>query len=231
MKYDKRLLQEFLMHLAAELWLQKLGLEGKPAEAKLFQGIPQLNPQDTGVYLKTVQDILIGIDHKLSHAIAHEQMAARVKGANPQAAKPILAQLKQLAQQRQQINKAKDDLEKQVANMQQGRMKQAQQQQPQVDPEIAHRQTLYKMEEEHQANMDKMALDRNQQKADQLRQNSAENAEHKRNLETLKTAQDLHTGEVQHAVKVGQQSREHQAEMAKKKREEQANGSKAPSKK
>jgi hypothetical protein len=37
--HDKRAIKEFLMHLAGELRLQELALEGKPVPPKLQQGI------------------------------------------------------------------------------------------------------------------------------------------------------------------------------------------------
>jgi hypothetical protein len=76
MKYDKRLLQEFLMHLAAELWLQKLGLEGKPAEAKLFQGIQKFRAK-YGTSLLPAIDIIDGTAGDQSQQDAAQK--ARVK--------------------------------------------------------------------------------------------------------------------------------------------------------
>jgi hypothetical protein len=40
-KYDKKAIKEFLMHLAGELKVQQLGFAGKPAPAKLLQGVQQ----------------------------------------------------------------------------------------------------------------------------------------------------------------------------------------------
>jgi hypothetical protein len=42
MKYDKLMVKDFLMHLAGELKVQQLGFQGKPAGAKLLQGVQSL---------------------------------------------------------------------------------------------------------------------------------------------------------------------------------------------
>ena len=75
MKYDKRMFKEFLMHLAGELGVQKLGLEGKPAGAKLLHGIQQFRAKYGTSLLPAIDisDIVIstGGDDQ------HQQDAAR----------------------------------------------------------------------------------------------------------------------------------------------------------
>jgi hypothetical protein len=41
-KYDKPMIRDFLLHLAAELRVQQAGFEGKPAPDKLRQGVQKL---------------------------------------------------------------------------------------------------------------------------------------------------------------------------------------------
>lgn len=206
--------------------MHMLHIQGHMADAKVtlqkagqyFHSLSQLNPEDIGIHLKTIQDLLIGIDNEMAHTMAHIQMAARVKKSGLPLAKAKLVQLKQFGQQMQQINKAKDDLEKQLSQMQQARMKEAQQKTGQ-DPKVAHQQRMWQLEEEHAKTMNQLDLDRNETKGEQLRNNSAKNAEHKRNLETLKVADEVSKDDVVHAVKVGQKVREHEANLAMKKKE------------
>lgn len=209
--------------------LQMLHIQGHMADAqsslqavgRYLQGLGQLNPEDLGIHLKSIQDQLIGIDNKLAHTAAHMQLAGRDKKN-----KAKMMQLKKFAQGIQQINKAKDGVEKQVAQIQQSRMKQAQQKGAQQDPELTHMQRKWQMEEEHLAKMNQLDLQRHEQKGDQLRQQSALNADHKRNLATLETATDLQMKEAEHAVKVGATMREHnvKVEMAKKSPTPPSNG-------
>jgi hypothetical protein len=42
MKYDKAMIEDFLVHLAAELTVQQLGFHGRAAGSQLAQGVEQL---------------------------------------------------------------------------------------------------------------------------------------------------------------------------------------------
>jgi hypothetical protein len=57
MKYDMRMIKDFLMHLAAALGLQQLRLEGRPAGAKLLQGVQQLQAKYGTTLLRAVEGI------------------------------------------------------------------------------------------------------------------------------------------------------------------------------
>ena len=150
----------------------------------LVQNIEQFHPDDTGVMLKTIQDILIGVDHIGGHAQAHMQIASE------SGSKVVKVELQQYAQAIQEVNKRQDRIEQVVAQMQQGRVEEAASKN-ESNPEFDHKQKMYQMEEEHQANM--LALDyrKNVMKAEQLRDQSSQNSAHKENLETQKTLEKI----------------------------------------
>lgn len=149
----------------------------------LLQNLGQFPPSDHGVYLKTIQDISIGIDNKLSHAQAHVKAASRTTDKRKQAT------LKQFAFQIQQVNRQQDMLDKTLMQMMEARA--AEQQPQQEPPEIQHKRTMNALIEEHEARMMAMDYQKAEAKGEQLRNNSAANTEHKQQLENLKTVESI----------------------------------------
>lgn len=137
--------------------------------AKLFQSISQFPSSLHAVYMKSIQDILIGIDNKLSHAQAHMQLALKDKNKNK------LNQLKALAARIGNINKMQDQIEHNLMEA----MKSLPDAQPQSSQQmdLAHKQSMYQLEQEHAATMLAFDAQRSRSKAEQLSQQSKDRAE------------------------------------------------------
>lgn len=87
MKYDKKTIQAFLMHLAGELGVQRHGLVGTLAGAKLLSGVQKLRAKYGTSLLPAIDmlDILDGADggdqpqHHAARKAAAEKIAERMK--------------------------------------------------------------------------------------------------------------------------------------------------------
>lgn len=163
--------------------------------AAIFQSLDQLPAQDEGIYLKSVQDTLIGIENKLAHTQAHIQMISS------EGNKAKLSEIQVWTGRIQQINGQYDKLHAALAEKQQARMQQGVQGKPE-DPDIQKKREMAQLDVEHKATT--LALDeaRSKQKAEQLRENSAANAEHKRNLATGDAISKARLREIEAASKI-----------------------------
>lgn len=176
-------------HVPMHIEDSKLSLE---AAFKLMGSLDSFG-QDKGVILKTIQDMLIGVDNKLAHARAHLQVASRSRDKGRQ------ARIKQFEQAIAGLNRAQDQLEQQLNEALQAR---AQEQPAQEPPEVAHKRTMYQLEEEHTARMLAFDSQKQQSKAEQLRQQSAANTVHKQRLETYKAASEVRRGVMRTASEI-----------------------------
>lgn len=167
--------QEFHMHmrhLPAHIQDASISIE---MAGKILQGMSQLPKADAGIYLKQIQDILIGVDNKLAHASAHIQIASEDQSKSKQ------AELSALAQQIGSINKAQDDIEAQIAAIQEQRAASGG---ADADAELTHKQKMFALVEEHEAQMLALKYQNAQVKGEQLRIQSQENAANKNELNT-----------------------------------------------
>lgn len=152
----------------AEMSLQK-------AQA-LFQGMSQMPSVDVGIILKTIEDILIGVDNKLAHTVAHINMAK--KSRDPKKKQMMDIFLQKISQ----LNAAHDKFDKILSQMQEKRLRESQQQDG-TDPKLKHEEAMYALRESHAKNMMDMESQTHATKADQLRNQSAMNTRQKMGLE------------------------------------------------
>ena len=145
--------------------------------ATIVQNLEAIPDKDRGAYLLKVQDILAGVDNKLAHAQAHIQLASSTQN------KATKGELTQYAQQINSLNKAQDDIQSQVNKAIEER---AGGQESDQAAELSHKAKMFQMEEAHTKQLLDLKMQQAQDKGEQLRQNSAMNADHKMNLETAK---------------------------------------------
>lgn len=151
--------------------------------AQLFSNVQSLIPDDIGVYLNTVTDMLVGIDNVGGHTLAHLQLASQ--GANQ-------VQIQQLNQWRGQLtdlNSQQDQLSAALDKTQTQRLQEARERNG-VDPELQHKEAIFKLEEEHKAQMLAFDFQEKQLKGEQLRSQSAQNSELKNLLQVQKAETD-----------------------------------------
>jgi hypothetical protein len=153
---------------------------------QIFQNMGQLNPDDAGVLLHSITDQLIGIDNIGGHTAAHIELV------NQSASKQVKAQLQQMVIRLNNVNKGQDKMENIIGEVQKKRLNEARQNNGQ-DPEFNHKQRMYALEEEHAANLSALKYNDATMKGDQLRNQSAQNSQHKNRLqeENAKTKANL----------------------------------------
>jgi hypothetical protein len=170
--------------------------------AQLFQNLQQFNPDDVGIHLQNIQDILLGVDRKLSHCRAHIVMAGRaVKG------KPQKEELEGFKKQIQSINVEQDKLEHNLKQIQDKRMKEAGRNRG-GDPAAAHKQRMNDLEFQHTQRMNGLDEERQVSKATQLREQSAENSVTRLNMETLATRHKIERQTMESEAKIARQGLE-----------------------
>jgi len=166
---------------------------------RLYQSLAGMPKDDAGVYLLKIQDILLGIDNKLSHSQAHAHIASRDKNPHVQAA------LAQAGQQMQAIQQSQAQLERAISQAQKARADESQQKEQgmQASPEMQHALVMYKMKEEHAQNM--LNLEMQTFAANQAARIQAhgENALHKQAIESTLAQEQLKTQQLSDSIKLG----------------------------
>jgi len=138
----------------------------------LVENLGRFPKQDVGIYLQKATEALIGADNKGAHTLAHIELAKQ--GGS----QPIKIQIQTYLQALGEINKRSDRMAGAIAQIQEARMQEA----PQQDPDIAKKEALNKLEVEHEAMSLAQDYQKNEQKGAQLRSQSAQNAALKADL-------------------------------------------------
>ena len=172
--------QAHMRHIASHVEDSKASLD---IAGKLFNARQQLPQVDDGIILAQIEDILVGVDHKLAHTQAHIMLAK--KSGN----KAKVGVIKQAEDQIAQLNAQQDQLINMVSEAKQQRAGLAVQ--PQSNPDEDHKRTMNQLIEEHEARMLALDYQKAQMKGEQLRENSQRNTEHKQALEDIKTAAEI----------------------------------------
>lgn len=152
--------------------------------SQYFQNLNQFNPDDVGIHVKTIMDMMIGLDQVLAHSRAHIQISAQgASQAQQEELKGYANALNQLAAMQDKLQQAVDEAEK--ARLQAAQEKNG------TDPKAAHEARMNDIEYAHAQRMFEIDTQKAISKGDQLQQQSAENAQTKLLLEVAKTQQEM----------------------------------------
>lgn len=149
------------------------------AAQRLFEGIGQQIPEDVGIWLHKITDLLMGIDNLLAHTHAHIQLAL----SDPDKAKQ--AELGAYQQAIHQINGQQDVLTTSLDKTQQGRLEQSRKDKG-ISPEMQHQINMFTIKEKHEERMLAFKEKNAEIKAEQLQRHSEENSAIRNQLEVEK---------------------------------------------
>ncbi len=139
------------------------------AAQRLYEGIGQQIPEDVGLWLHKITDLLMGIDNVLAHTHAHIQLAL----SDPDKAKQ--AELGSYQKAIQQINGQQDVLATSLDKTQQARLEQSRQDKG-ITPEMQHQINMFTIKEKHEERMLAFKEKNAAVKAEQLQRHSEENS-------------------------------------------------------
>ena len=145
----------------------------------MFEGIGQQIPEDVGIWLHKITDLLMGIDNLLAHTHAHIQLAL----SDPDKAKQ--AELGAYQQAIHQINSQQDVLTTSLDKTQQARLEQSRQEKG-ISPEMQHQINMFTIKEKHEERMLAFKEKNAEIKAEQLQRHSEENSAIRNQLEVEK---------------------------------------------
>ena len=149
------------------------------ASKQLFEGIGQRVPEDAGIWLQKIAELMMGIDNTLAHTYAHLQMAL----SDPDKSKQ--AELGQYKVRMEQLAKEQDLIIGQLDKAQQGRIEESRQAKG-ITPTMEHEIAMFKIREAHEQRMLDLKARNAQIKAQQLQQHSSENAALRNQIEVQK---------------------------------------------